>query len=84
MIDLHPSQPQADGEPVFDAPWQAKTFAMAVKLHEAGLFTWKEWADRLAGNIAARERDGPIASSDDYYKTWQETLEQLVSERVQQ
>ena len=84
MIELHPSQPQADGEPVFDAPWQAKTFAMAVKLHEAGLFSWKEWADRLAGNIAAREQSAPIASSDDYYMTWQETLEQLVSERVKQ
>lgn len=84
MIDLPPSLPQRDGEPVFDAPWQARTFAMAVKLHESGLYSWTEWAERLAANIAEREKSGAIASSDDYYTTWQETLEQLVSERVRQ
>jgi len=26
-------------------------FAMAVMLHERGLFTWREWADRLAAEI---------------------------------
>ena len=84
MVALQPSQPQQDGEPVFDAPWQARTFAMAVKLHQTGLFTWKEWADTLAANIAEQERSSPITSSDDYYRMWQQTLEQLVSERVPQ
>ena len=32
---------QRDQEgPVFRAPWEAQAFAMAVKLHERGIFTW--------------------------------------------
>jgi len=30
----------ADG-PVFREPWEAQAFAMALTLHERGLFTWK-------------------------------------------
>ncbi len=82
MVGLHPSQPQECGEPVFDAPWQARTFAMAVNLHATGLFTWQEWSDRLARRIAVRERRRPIAGSDDYYRVWQDTLEALVAERA--
>lgn len=82
MIALQPTQPQKNGEPVFDAPWQARTFAMAVKLHETGLFTWTEWSDRLSAQIAARESDRPIVTGEDYYRAWQATLEALVAERV--
>ena len=28
--------------PVFAEPWQAQAFAMAVKLHEEGVFTWPD------------------------------------------
>ena len=48
MIDLLPGQPEADGEPVFREPWEAHAFAMAVRLHEQGLFTWPQWAATLA------------------------------------
>ena len=71
-------QPVENGELVFDAPWQARSFAMAVKLHEAGLFSWKDWSDKLSDNIAAFEQHGVIASSGDYYQLWQQTLEQMV------
>ena len=82
MIRILDRQPNEDGEPVFDAPWQAKTFAMAVKLHESGLFTWKEWADLLSRNISNFEKEQKIQSNSDYYRLWQDTLEELVSERV--
>ena len=75
-------QPTHNGEPVFDAPWQAKTFAMAVKLNESGMFSWTEWADCLAKNIAAFEKHSQIISSDDYYQLWQSTLEELVAEKT--
>ncbi len=76
------SQPQRGGEPVFDAPWQARTFAMAVKLHESGLFAWPEWSARLSENIAHHEKGNRVENSDDYYSLWQQTLEQFISERV--
>jgi nitrile hydratase accessory protein len=59
-------------EPVFAAPWQAHAFAMAVKLHERGLFSWREWADELARQIAARPAES-------YYEQWLAALEALVA-----
>ncbi|MBX2867468.1 MAG: nitrile hydratase accessory protein [Acidiferrobacterales bacterium] len=79
-------QPVEDGDVVFDAPWQARTFAMAVKLNEAGVFTWSEWSLRLAKNIQAAEslteHDTAVVTSDDYYTCWQQTLEMLVREKT--
>ena len=39
--------------PVFDHPWQAQAFALVVNLHQAGLFEWKDWAERFTAEIAA-------------------------------
>jgi nitrile hydratase accessory protein len=36
---------------VFAEPWQARAFALAVKLSEQGHFTWKEWAAALANEL---------------------------------
>lgn len=82
MIQQFEKQPTKDGEPVFDAPWQAKTFAMTVKLNETGVFSWTEWADALSVNIAEFEKHSQINNSDDYYKLWQNTLENLVAEKT--
>ena len=78
-----PGQPQADGELVFAAPWQARTFAMAVQLNQSGLFEWKEWAAQLAHNIAEFEKQNTIKDSDAYYRLWQETLEQIVAGKTE-
>ena len=75
-------QPTDNGAPVFDAPWQAKSFAMAVQLNESGVFTWTEWADRLSDHIAEFETHSTISSSDDYYTLWQTALESLVTEKT--
>jgi hypothetical protein len=37
--------------PVFREPWEAQAFAMALVLHERGVFTWKEWAATLGAEI---------------------------------
>lgn len=73
--------PQEDGEPVFAEPWQAQVFAMALTLHRRGLFTWKEWADRLAEEIQAAQSRGDPDLGDTYYDHWLATLEKLVVER---
>ncbi len=63
----------ADG-PVFAAPWEAQAFAMAVKLHERGVFTWSEWAAALGAELAAHP-DAP------YYESWLTALETLVERK---
>jgi nitrile hydratase accessory protein len=71
-----------DGEgPVFRAPWEAQAFAMAVKLHEAGHFTWTEWAARLAAEIAAAGARGEDDDGSDYYLHWLSALEKIVAEK---
>ncbi len=63
------NQPEASA---FDEPWQATAFAMVVKLHEGGLFTWAEWAETLGAELAAN-RDRA------YYDNWLAALERLVT-----
>ena len=57
-------QPRDAGEPVFAEPWQAQAFALAIKLSEAGWFTWVEWAAALAQEIktadAADVKEGAL------------------------
>ena len=43
-----PSIPCDAEGPVFREPWEAQAFAMALALHERGLFTWPQWAATLA------------------------------------
>ena len=73
-VALLPGITIADGDPVFAEPWQAQAFAMTVKLHEAGLFTWPEWADMLSAEIAAA---GPDDAAENYYSHWLSALEKI-------
>ena len=73
-----PGLPHDDSGPVFHDPWQAQAFAMAVTLHQRGLFTWAEWADALAAQIAAAQASGDADLGDTYYRHWLEALESLV------
>ncbi len=68
----------ADG-PVFREPWEAHAFAMALALHERGLFTWTEWATALAAEISSAQRAGDADRGDTYYHHWLAALERLVA-----
>jgi len=69
------------GAPVFDEPWQAKGFAIALALHERGLFTWPEWAEALARQIAAAQARGDVDHAHSYYRHWVAALESLVASK---
>lgn len=68
----------SDPEPVFAEPWEAHAFALAVKLSEAGLFTWSEWSAALADELAAASRRGEPDDGSRYYHHWLAALEGLV------
>ena len=76
-----PTIPRDDEGPVFRAPWEAQAFAMAVVLHERGHFTWKEWAARLADEIAAAGARGETDDGKRYYRHWLAALEKLVVDK---
>jgi len=80
-LDLLPRIPRDAEGPVFREPWEAQVFAMAVKLHEAGLFTWTEWARTLAEEIKAAQARGDPDLGNTYYRHWLAALERLVAEK---
>ena len=71
--------PRDDDGPVFREPWEAQSFAMALALHERGLFTWKEWAAALAEEIKRAQAEGDADTGETYYRHWLATLERLVA-----
>jgi len=75
-------QPREGSEPVFRAPWEAQAFAMAVSLHQRGLFSWSEWAETLAAQIAAAQAQGDADLGDTYYHHWLAALERLVATKA--
>ena len=68
-----------DDDLVFDEPWQAQAFAMAVELNAAGHFTWQEWADALSDEIRRAQASGDPDLGDTYYHHWLAALERLVA-----
>jgi nitrile hydratase accessory protein len=67
----------ADG-PVFRAPWEAQAFALALALHEQGIFSWPEWAAALSQQIARAQAAGDPDTGATYYRHWLAALESLV------
>ena len=74
-----PDLPRDEDGPVFREPWEAQAFAMALSLHERGLFTWNEWAAALADEIKRAQAAGDPDHGDTYYRHWLATLEKLVA-----
>ena len=65
--------------PVFREPWEAQAFAMALALHDKGLFTWPEWAATLGEEIKRAQAAGDPDTGETYYHHWLAALERLVA-----
>lgn len=72
--------PMANGELIFEAPWQSRVFGMARVLCESGVYDWDEFRAVLIENIAAWEtthKDEPYA----YFDIFLQTLASLLDAR---
>lgn len=76
-----PGLPRDAEGPVFGAPWEAQAFALAVALHERGLFTWGEWAAALGEEIKRAQARGDPDTGGTYYLHWLAALERLVADK---
>jgi nitrile hydratase accessory protein len=71
----------SDDGPVFNAPWEAEAFALAVSLQERGVFTWAEWAAALGDEIKKAQAAGDPDTGETYYHHWLATLERILAEK---
>ena len=62
--------PRANGEMVFEQPWQRRLFATTIALCQSGTIVYAEFRDRLIAEVA----DHPDA----YWSSWQDALEGLL------
>jgi nitrile hydratase accessory protein len=76
-----PSIPCDAEGPVFREPWEAQAFALALSLHERGVFTWTEWAATLGEEIKKAQGAGDPDTGETYYHHWLNALERLVAEK---
>ena len=77
--------PMANGEIVFDAPWQGRVFGMAVTLAEGGAFAWSDFQQSLIETIAQWEAQPrrAVAPEDPYpyFELFAEALERVLLNR---
>ncbi|MGO4153216.1 nitrile hydratase accessory protein [Cupriavidus sp. YAF13] len=76
-----PGVPRDQEGPVFREPWEAQAFALALVLHQQGLYTWREWAATLAEEIRRAQLAGDPDTGETYYLHWLATLEHLMASK---
>jgi nitrile hydratase accessory protein len=74
--------PELPLEPVFNEPWEARAFALVVAMSQAGHFTWGQWVDCLAHEIAqAKASEAADGKPTSYYEQWQSAAEKLMIDK---
>jgi nitrile hydratase accessory protein len=73
--------PRANGELVFDAPWESRVFGATIALYEARCFEWSDFQKRLIEAVGRWEAEHPDGEGYHYYERWAEALESLLEDR---
>ncbi len=77
-----PRSVSLDADHKFAEPWEAKAFAIIVKMSESGYFTWNEWVECFSKEVAAAtavELGGGKAKT--YYEQWLSAAEKIMVEK---
>ncbi len=75
------SPPMANGEVVFEAPWQGRVFGMARSLCEQGLYSWDEFREQLIKAIAEDDQRRSGESGYQYFDCFMTALLVLLESR---
>jgi nitrile hydratase accessory protein len=68
-------------DPVFEEPWQADSFIMAIALARSGVYTWPEWVERFAETIKDNPQQDGESTNQAYYRQWLTCLEAILGDR---
>jgi nitrile hydratase accessory protein len=70
--------PRANGELVFESPWEGRAFGLVMNLCERGLFDYEDFRAELIRAIGEAEQSGEAFR---YYDCWLLALERLLVTR---
>jgi nitrile hydratase accessory protein len=71
--------PKSDGKPVFNTPWQARAFALAIVLQSQDNLHWNDFQGRLVEEIQFAESGNHNEKM--YYMKWISALERTICEK---
>ena len=74
LLDGELAPPTANGEVVFDAPWQGRVFGMARLLAEEGHYSWDEFRAHLIAAIGRWDRSAEAEDPDQEYRYYDHFL----------
>ena len=66
--------PRSNGELIFNEPWEARAFGMAVAMESQGTYQWEDFRSRLIQQIAQGEQQD---AEPEYHQQWFAALEDL-------
>ena len=77
--------PPGEDDVVFDAPWQARAFALTVALRRDDDFPWEAFQTRLVEELEESEREPELTADAEnveatYYEAWLAAVERLLLE----
>ena len=73
--------PMVNGEVVFEAPWQARVFGLAVTMAEQGLYAWSDFQAELIREIDTFDRSASDDDTYQYFDHFERALHRLVCAR---
>jgi nitrile hydratase accessory protein len=73
--------PRANGELVFEQPWESRVFGLTMALCERGALDWEEFRRLLIEEISAWERQHGRGEPYRYYERWLAALERALQAR---
>jgi len=78
--------PMANGELVFDAPWESRVFGMARLLCEQGFYDWDEFREYLIAEVDRWDNENPVEATNgnqtySYYNLFSSALIRLLEEK---
>ena len=84
LLDGQLAPPTANGEVIFEAPWQGRVFGMARLLAEEGHYTWDEFRAHLIEKIGQWDRSKAAAdpaAAYRYYDHFLAAFQSLLAEK---
>lgn len=72
------SPPMANGELIFESPWESRVFGMARLLCEKGLYDWDEFRACLISEVERWDRMHVEDKPYQYYQLFYSALEKLL------